>query len=118
MKKIITITLLLFISLTLVACKEDTPDPIYDDVIFVVLGDENMSLELGERYIEKGFLAKDGSTDISEFVVINGDVDINTSGTYEVTYTLDYKDKITSLFRTVDVKFDNTDCDDVNPLEM
>jgi len=118
MKKIITITLLLFISLTLVGCKDDTPDPIYDDVIFVVLGDENLSLELGERYIEKGFLAKDGSTDISEFVVINGDVDINTSGTYEVTYTLDYNEKITTLNRSVTVKFANSDCDDVTDTNL
>ena len=103
MKKIITITLLLFISLTLVGCKDDTPDPIYDDIIFVVLGDNILSIDLGEEYIEKGFIAKDGSTDISEFVVIENDVNESYSGTYEVTYILDYNGQVTELTRVVKI---------------
>jgi thiamine biosynthesis lipoprotein len=113
MKKIITIALLMFISMTLVGCKDDTPDPIYDDIIFVALGDKNLSIELVEEYIEKGFLAKNGSTDISEFVVIESNVNENISGTYVVTYTLDYNEKVTELFRVVNVLFSNPDCDDV-----
>lgn len=119
MKKIITITLLLFISLTLIGCKNDVePDPIYDDIIFVILGDKDMSIELGGEYIEKGFLAKDGSTDISEFVAIENGVNEILSGTYEVIYTLDYNEKVTELTRVVNVLYANSDCDDIDDTDL
>ena len=113
MKRTITIVLLLFISLTLVACKDDSLNPIYDNVIFSVLGDVTMSIELGEEYIDDGVLAKDGNKDISEFVVTKNDVNENSSGAYIVTYTLDYNGKVTELVRIVNVLFDNPDCNDV-----
>lgn len=120
MKKLITLTLLMFISLTLVGCKEDTPDPIYDDVVFVILGETNLSIELGEEYIEKGYLAKDGTNDISEFVEIHEDINVNVSGEYTVTYILDYKEKVTELERYVKILNPeaNIDCDDITDTNL
>lgn len=120
MKKLFTTFLLLFISLTLVGCNNDNPDPLYDDIIFSIIGDEVMSLEFGDSYIEHGFLAKQGKTDISDYVDVENNIIIFRSGTYEVTYTLDYEGIITKLTRTVNILHENTDCsviDDTDLLE-
>lgn len=118
MKRIISIILLVFISLILTGCKDNDPDPIYDDVVFAIIGETDLTIAQGEDYVERGYLAKDGSKDISSYVVIQGSVNINIAGTYKVIYKLDYEGRVTELERTITVVYTNLDCDDVTTTEL
>lgn len=107
MKKTLSLILLLIISFTLVGCKDDEPDPIYDNVIFDMFGDEEVYVNEGSQYIDFGFIAKDSGKDITSYVTIDNTVDTEYAGAYIITYTLDYHDVITVLTRTVNVLYQN-----------
>jgi thiamine biosynthesis lipoprotein len=83
---------------TLSACN---PTPIGDDILFELIGEDEANYTLGASYVEKGFLAKDGSTNLADDVVINSTVNSDEAGDYTVTYSLNYKDKDYTLTRTV-----------------
>ena len=71
---------------------------------FELLGEENIKLTVGEKYNELGFKALDSEgNDISEYVTIEGSVDINTPGTYTITYTCLYEKYEEILERKVEV---------------
>ncbi len=112
MKKILSISLLLLLSITLVGCKDEEEDiePIYDNVIFTIFNEDNVFITEGETYTDIGFLAKDSGKDISLFVTVNNPVDTTIPGLYKITYTLDYHDKVTVLTRNVNVLYKNTAC--------
>ena len=55
-------------------------------------GNQVMTLYLGEEYIEKGFKASDNCDgDLTDKVVVSGNVDTTKEGTYKITYKV--KDK-------------------------
>ncbi len=110
MKKSLNILLLLLISLTLTGCKDDDLDPIYDNIIFATFGDEEIFINEGEFYTDKGFIAKDDGVDISSYVTVDNSVDSAFGGTYIITFTLDYQDVVTVLTRTVVVLYTNSSC--------
>jgi len=110
MKKTLSILLLILVSLTLVGCKNNNPDPIYDNVIFDMFGDVEIYISEGTQFIDVGFVAKDSGVDINDYVTTDNPVDTSSVGTYIVTYTLDYHDKITVLTRTVHVQYLNSSC--------
>ncbi len=112
MKKLLTIMLIIMFSVTLVGCKgNDDPDPIYDNVIFDMFGDADVYVTQGDQFFDFGIIAKDSGVDITEFVTIDNPVDTNFTGEYTITYTLDYHDQVTILYRTVHVLSLNAGCE-------
>jgi len=111
MKKTFSLILLVLISMTLIGCKNNNPVPIYGDVVFYIIGDLEQYITENEDYNDLGFVAKDNKADISEYVSVNNLVDNSTVGTYTISYTLDYQDKITTLTKTVHVLYLNAACD-------
>lgn len=73
------------------------------DVTFELL-ESDMVIEYGSKYVEPGFVAKNGlGKDISEYVTVDGNVDIMTSGQYKLIYKLNYDDVYKELTRIVTV---------------
>ncbi len=83
-------------------------EPITKETTLSLKGEESISLEYGEEYIEPGFVAtsKTGE-DLSENVTVEGKVK-KTSGEYTITYTLKTEDEEVVKIRKVTV----------NPIEV
>lgn len=113
MKKLISFTLLIVISITLVGCNKTVIDPIYGDVRFALIGEDSLFIKVNNEYAEQGFIALDDKTDISEFVTITGAVNPVLPGVYELNYTLDYNDIVTVLTREVTILYANTSCQSI-----
>lgn len=102
-KKLIIISCVVIVSILLV-----TSVFLYfllrEQFIFRLIGDQTVSLGIYEQYKELGVEAYIKKKDISKEVIIdNSKVDMNTLGTYEVTYTINYKDKKYVLNRIIEV---------------
>lgn len=64
---------------------KDTEPP-----IITLIGSENQTLKVGETYNEHGYVAEDAiDGDLSNRVVISSNVDNQTPGLYEITYTVE-----------------------------
>ncbi len=77
--------------------------------VITLLGDENMSVEIGSTFTDPGATAVDGyGADISSSIVVGGDtVDTNTVGTYTITYNVsDDGNAAAEVTRTVNVAAD------------
>ena len=68
-----------------------------------LIGDKLVSLEVGNEYIEDGVKAHIGKKDVSEKVIINGNVDNTKIGNYEIKYTINYLFRSYSVTRSVSV---------------
>lgn len=99
MKKILSLlALLVFFGFTIMSCTEDTamepdPDPGPDNEApeITLTGDASVSLLVGEAFVDPGATANDAEDgDISADITIatNPALDINTAGTYTLTYTV------------------------------
>lgn len=77
----------------------------YAKPIITLLGSAIVSLDKGCVYVEAGVEAKDNlNADITADVVVTGSVDVNTSGTYVLIYTVkDAMNHEVSITRTVNV---------------
>lgn len=66
-------------------------------------GQQNMYLEIGEKYVEPGYQVYDSKEqNLTEKVVITGKVDTSKKGTYRLTYTVvNSRNKTTSVVRTI-----------------
>ncbi len=81
--------------------KDSVPEEI---ISFQLKGSETMSLYVGERYKEPGYLAKgDVSGDLNQYVKVEGKVNTNSEGTYDVDYQLEYNGVILYKTRVVNV---------------
>ena len=71
-----------------------------------ILGEQNMNLTVGEKYIEKGAIANDDiDGDITNKIQTSGNVNTSAAGKYEVTYKVkNSKGKETTVKRTINVK--------------
>ncbi len=69
-------------------------------VEFKLNGEDYITINVGEYFSDPGFTIYKGDEDLSSRVVVNDNIDINTIGVYERTYT--YEDKV--LKRTIEVK--------------
>ena len=71
--------------------------------VISLIGDSPLTLLLGTPYVEAGASASDNlDGDISANIVISGSVDINTLGTYTITYSVsDAANNESSITRTV-----------------
>lgn len=74
--------------------------------VIKLFGDAEIELGIGQEYIEPGFDAADDTDgDLTRLVVVSGMVDINTIGTYTLTYRVSDKLKNTcEVTRTIHVK--------------
>lgn len=80
--------------------KQDEPK---EKIVFKLLGDSKIDIYLNDKYIEPGFIAYDeNNNDISSFVIVSNTVKEEV-GTYELTYTLKYKNNNVVLTRIVNV---------------
>ena len=69
-------------------------------------GDLVVELEVGDEFIEPGYTAtSDLKGDISDKVIISGNVDTSVAGTYKLTYTLSYRGIKPKLTRLVNFGF-------------
>lgn len=72
--------------------------------LFRLIGDKTVTLGIYEKYEELGVEAYINEKDISKDVLIDSSkVDMNTLGTYEVMYSINYKDKNYILNRIIEV---------------
>lgn len=74
--------------------------------VITLFGDKEITLTVGDNYTELGAVATDNvDGDITKKIKITGKVDVNTVGTYEITYTVQDKAKNkTSIKRNIIVK--------------
>jgi len=87
MKKSFFILLILFI-VSFVSCKKDTSADKTPPVI-TLIGSQQVYAELGTSYTDAGATALDETDgDITSKIVVYNPVDINTIGTYYVTYNV------------------------------
>ena len=56
-----------------------------------------MVLTVGETYVEPGFVATENEVDITDKVVVSGDVDVSTAGYYEINYSVENVDGFESV---------------------
>ncbi|PAM91479.1 hypothetical protein B4N84_27920 [Flavobacterium sp. IR1] len=77
----------------------------YAKPTITLLGDAVVTLDKGCSFTDPGATAKDNlNIDLTVFVAVSGTVDVNTPGTYVLTYTVkDGKDNEASITRTVNV---------------
>lgn len=65
------------------------------DDVFELVGEKEITLNIGDTYTDEGYVASAFGKDVSDKVVVNGQVDTTKEGVYVVTYTVDhikYKD--------------------------
>jgi thiamine biosynthesis lipoprotein len=94
MKKVVSLFMLLTITITLSACNDK------DIISFELIGGD-ASYEVGDTYSESGFIAKQGKTDIADYVTITNSIDVDTAADYVVSYTLDYDGNTETLNRNI-----------------
>ena len=69
-------------------------------IVFELKGESSITINIGEQFVDPGYTIYKGEEDLHDKVVINDNIDINTIGTYERTYTYENKE----LKRTIEVK--------------
>jgi len=72
-----------------------------NDIKLSLNGDETISLNLGDEYIESGYSASFKDIDLTNEVKTYTNLDITKVGTYEITYVVNYNDKEASLRRNI-----------------
>lgn len=94
MKKIIYQILPIVAMLFFSACEKDTEGisriTYYNDIELV--GNENYVVIEGGSYSEPGAVAYEGETEVSDQIVISGDVDTSTVGYYTISYYIENVD--------------------------
>ena len=92
MKKIIIAALSLLPFFT--SCDKETEDNSFTThfVDLQLKGDDYVILKVGDTYSEAGFTAEENGEDVSGKVVVVGNVDANTPGTYNILYKVANKD--------------------------
>ena len=72
-------------------------------------GDEYIEINKGDAYTEPGFKAVMNGQDVSDKVVVNGEVNPNVAGVYDITYTIVNADGFASSAARQVVVFDAAD---------
>ena len=75
-------------------------DSLFPKFVFELNGDNYITHNLNEEFHDLGVNIKEGTKDLSDEVIVDNSVDVNTEGVYIITYS--YKDKV--LKRYVEVK--------------
>ena len=83
----------------------ESGNKIEDKIIFKLIGEEEVTINLKEEYKDEGYIALlNDNTDLSKNVDIKNTIDYSKVGTYEIIYTLSYKGETKELKRKVNVK--------------
>ncbi len=102
MKKVIILIVLLFITIVciggILGYKYYNEKPTLE-----ILGEDNVSISLGEEYKEDGAKASVHNKNISKDIIVNNNIDTKKVGEYEITYTLKYHKKEYTIKRNVKV---------------
>ena len=96
-----------YVYYTYLKCGNYESDVDHDGPVITLNGSSDMTISRGDTYKEPGVKSVvdnvDGNIDVSK-VIIKGDVDTSTVGTYEVTYTItDSLENKTTVTRNVSV---------------
>ena len=80
----------LFLALLIVACSDDGSDDNDSTApIITILGDANITIDVGTTYTDAGATAIDNiDGDITSSIITNGIIPINSIGSYAVTYSV------------------------------
>lgn len=73
------------------------------EVSITLNGDDVTELIVFNEYIELGANAKYGDDDVSSQILVDGNVDVNKPGSYEVSYSISIDNKEAAVKRTVNV---------------
>ena len=73
---------------------------------FKILGDKDITLEIGEEYKEEGFIAKSNNKDINDKVKVTSNLDLKKTGSYKIAYNLkiNYLNLNETLYRNIYIK--------------
>jgi hypothetical protein len=90
MKKLWTISVLLFVLLLSTQCKKDEEkEPDTTPPVITLDGANPLNVNKGDAYAEPGYTATDDvDGDISINVKVSGNVDVNTEGIYYLKYNV------------------------------
>lgn len=70
----------------------------------VLIGNENLVLEVNSQYEELGYNANYFDKDITNKVKINSNLNINKIGNYKIEYSINYKGRNKKVIRNIEVK--------------
>lgn len=106
MKKITRYAALAIVALlTLASCEDKASQGLTDITYYaeiVLEGEETMVVNKGDAYVEPGFSATMKGEDVTEQVVVEGELDTNTSGIYTISYSVTNADGfVASATRTI-----------------
>ncbi|WP_300725830.1 BT_2262 family domain-containing protein [uncultured Bacteroides sp.] len=91
MKKVIYSLMLLCFTLGFTACEDETSQDTSKITYYATLdlqGETTLFWELGKEYVEPGYYAELQGEDVTDQVVVKGEVDVNTPGIYPLTYVI------------------------------
>lgn len=99
-KSLIALTVMVIIACLLLLYKFNVERSTTD---IRLLGDQDVTLEVGNEYQEAGFVASTNAKDMSDKVIVTSNVDTKSLGTYKVLYNLkiDYLNYNKTLSRNV-----------------
>lgn len=81
----VIIVILTIITVSLIICQFTLEK---NTTEFAINGDPKVVLEVGDKYIEEGFIAKSNGKDIKDRVKVTSDVNTDKVGNYKVAYNL------------------------------
>ena len=76
------------------------------NTVFSLLGETEITLELGEDYKEAGFIAKSYNKDINDKVRVTSNLNLKVPGDYKISYnlTINYLSLNQTLYRNIHIK--------------
>ncbi len=95
MKKIIYNLLVCLMFTGLYSCEDDTTEDTSKITYYATLeleGETTLFWDLNVAYVEPGYSAEMQGEDVSDQVVVSGDVDVSTPGIYELEYKITNED--------------------------
>ncbi len=102
---IITIAIVSIVFI-LLSCYLLSIQGVNNDTDLALIGEEDITLEVGNEYIEEGIIAKCNNKDVSNKVKMISDLDVNKTGNYKIEYNLKnaffHIDK--TIYRNINVK--------------
>ncbi len=94
------LVIVLIIVLLIPTKKNDNPIPSKNEIIFALFGESNLTINVGDKYIDPGFYAiNEDKINETDKVKVSGQVNTSKPGIYVITYIYDSK----VLKRTIEV---------------
>ncbi len=93
-------SIVLIVVLLIPTKKNDNPIPSKNEIIFALFGESNLTINVGDKYIDPGFYAiSEDKINETDKVKVSGQVNTSKPGIYVITYIYDSK----VLKRTIEV---------------